>query len=98
MPGWLIELETPHTKVLRTDGDLTAHANHACQQIGDWVRVIDRNPRLNAAGEFDFLLGDKQRLVVIGRGLEHRKRLLEMRYRDTAMWTYDLLLEQARKR
>lgn len=97
MPAWLIELETPAVEVVRQNGDLTAPANHACQQIATWVRFIEQNPA-NTAPPFDFLQGPKQRLVIIGRGLEHRERLLQTRYDDTLVWTYDILLDGAKRR
>jgi hypothetical protein len=97
MPAWLIELERPDVDVVRQNGDLTAPANHACQQIATWARFIEQNPA-NTAPPFDFLQGPKQRLVIIGRGLEHRERLLQTRYDDTLVWTYDILLDGAERR
>jgi hypothetical protein len=62
------------------------------------VKFIDRNPQENAAGPFDFLVGPKHRLVIIGRGLEQRERLLDTRHSDTSVWTYHLLIDQAKRR
>jgi hypothetical protein len=98
VPAWLVELETTSAPVLRQNGDLTAESNHACQQIADWVRFIDQNSAENAKPPFQFLLGNKQRLVIIGRGLDQRARLLETRYTDTLIWTYDMLWDQAKRR
>jgi hypothetical protein len=98
LPGLLIELESPVYTVFRKNGHLTAEATHAHGQILEWVEFIDREPQRNAAGEMAFLLAEKQRLVIMGRGLEQREALLKRKFSDTAFWTYDLLLEQARRR
>lgn len=97
-PPFLVELESPVHKVFRKNGELTAQANHAVSQIAQWVEFIDKDAKRNAVGEFAFLAGPKLRLVIIGRGLDHRPRLLDTRFRDTTIWTYDLLLDQARLR
>lgn len=97
-PALLIELESPTHKVFRADGHLTAPASHAVAQISDWVRIIDQDSARNASGRFSFLAGPKERLVVIGRGLEHREQMLNSRFSGTTIWTYDLLLEEARGR
>jgi hypothetical protein len=91
----LIELESPHCKVFRKDGEFTQAVNHARHQISEWVSFIDCEPQSNAAGDFAFLAGPKDRLIIIGKGLEHRDRLLATRRDDTLVWTYDLLLEEA---
>lgn len=97
MPALLIELESPSSKAFRKNGEPTAEANHACGQIAEWIKFIDSNPQENASGEFKFLIGPKQRLVIISRGLEPQAQMLDSRYRDTLIWTYDLLLDQAKK-
>ena len=94
----LIELESPVYNIFRKNGDLTAEANHAKGQIAGWVSFIDQDARTNASGEFSFLAGPKQRLVVMGRGLEDRSRLENTRFSDTTFWTYELLLAHARER
>jgi hypothetical protein len=98
LPPILIELESPVHRVCRKDGELTRETNHAKSQIAEWVSFIDKNPATNASGDFSFLSGPKQRLVIIGKGLEHRDKLIESKYTDTTIWTYDLLLEEARSR
>lgn len=98
MPAWLIELESPAAPVFKKNGDLTYEANHAKGQITEWDQFITLDPARNAAGEFAFLAGPRQRLVVIGRGLQHRDLMLRSRFSDTIIWTYDLLLEQAIER
>jgi hypothetical protein len=45
-----------------------------------------------------FLTGEKQGLVIIGRGLGDREQLLETKFGETVVWTYDLLLDEARGR
>lgn len=97
-PPLLIELESPVHKVFTKKGDLTASVNHAKGQIAEWVDIIDTAPHLNATGEFSFLSGPKQRLVIIGRGLEHKEMLVSTKRSDTTIWTYELLLEEAKKR
>ena len=94
-PALLIELESPRSKLYRKNGELTAEANHAREQIGRWVRFIDEEPA-NSEGEMGFLKGTKERLIIMGRGLD---RLDEMRasiYADTRIWTYDVLLSEAK--
>jgi hypothetical protein len=97
-PALLIELESPSHRVLRKDGHLTAASAHAVGQVADWVRIIDSDAKHNASGELSFLAGPKDRLIVIGRGVEHREALLNSRFSGTTLWTYDLLWEQARTR
>lgn len=94
----LIELESPVSQIFRRNGDLTAQANHAKGQIAEWVSFIDQDARTNASEEFSFLAGPKQRLVVMGRGLEERDKLEKTRFSDTIFWTYELLLAHARER
>jgi len=98
-PALLIELESPVHRVFRADGHLTSEATHAKGQIAEWIWFIEQEPPKDAQGEMGFLLGKKDRLVVIGRGLEHRDALLrESAATDTGLWTYDLLLQQAKER
>lgn len=98
LPALLVELEAPVHRILRKDGGLTAEATHARDQIAEWVSFIDQDAQRNAGGEMNFLAGPKQRLVVIGRGVEDQATLLRQRFTDTSFWTYDLLLQQARLR
>lgn len=95
LPALLVELESPVHKVFRKNGELTAEANHAKNQIAEWVAFIDQDAQRNASGDFAFLAGPKQRLVIMGRGMEHREKLLRTKFTDTTIWTYDLLLEHA---
>lgn len=98
LPPLLIELESPVHRVFRKNGQVTDEVTHAKKQVAEWVWFIERDPQRNAEGEMSFLAGPKQRLVVIGAGLEFREALLqESATTDTSVWTYDLLLEQAKE-
>lgn len=98
LPALLVELEAPVHKILTKKGELTKEAQHARHQIGEWVAAIDRVPHKNAVGPMAFLSGPKARLVVIGRGLDQKERLLQERFNDTVFWTWDMLLQAARER
>ncbi len=96
-PPMLIELENPKSKMFTSKGELSSKANHAKHQIADWVRFIDLNPE-NCKGEMSFLQGQKRtRLVIMGRGLGFYKEMSDSRYTDTIMWTYDMLLKEAKE-
>ncbi len=96
LPSMLIELENPNAKMFKKNGEWTAEANHARNQIAEWVRFIQQNPA-NAQGQFSFLSGPKQqRLVIMGRGLEHLDAMINSKYQDTIMWTYDVLVKEAK--
>ena len=96
LPSMLIELENPNARMFKKNGEWTAEANHARNQISEWVRFIQQNPA-NTQGEFSFLGGPKQqRLVIMGRGLEHLDEMINSKYQDTVMWTYDLLAKEAK--
>ena len=94
----LIELESPVHKVLTKNHDLTAQVNHARQQISEWVQFIDSDASRNASGDYSFLVGPKERLIIIGKGLEHHDRLLNTRFDGTLVWTYDMFIEEGRRR
>ena len=98
LPPMLIELESPVHEILTKRGDLTAPANHARQRISEWVSFIEGDPLRNASGENSFLTGPKERLVIIGRGLEHRQRLIQTKFDGITFWTYSILIEEARNR
>lgn len=97
LPALLVELENPAVKIFKKSSELTAEANHARNQISEWIRFIEQNPE-NTDGEMDFLNGPKQRLVIMGRGLEFLKEMVNSKYTDTIMWTYDLFLKEAKDR
>jgi hypothetical protein len=96
-PAVLVELENPSKKIYRKNGELTAEANHARNQIAEWVRFIEGNPA-NGQETMAFLRGPKQRLIVMGTGLEYRDRMIDSKYTDTIQWTYDMLALEARGR
>jgi len=98
LPPILIELESPVHKILTKTNDLTAAANHARKQISEWVSFIEKDPIRNASGENSFLIGPKERLVVIGRGLENTARLIDTKFDGVTFWTYSMLLEEAKTR
>ena len=98
LPPMLIELESPAHKVFTKKMDLTAPVNHARQQISEWVSFIDTEPQSNAQDKFNFLSGPKERLIIIGRGLENKSRLLDTKFDGTVVWTYELFIEEAKKR
>jgi hypothetical protein len=96
-PALLIELESPVHNIFTKSGDFTKEANHARKQISDWVRFISQNSE-NAKGEMQFLSGPLERLIIMGRGLERYQEMVESRYGDTLMWTYDVLAMYAVER
>ena len=98
LPAILIELESPVHKVFTKKNDLTAPANHARRQISEWITFIEKDPVRNASGYTSFLTGPKERLVVIGRGLENREQLIDTKFDGVTFWTYSMLLEEAKNR
>lgn len=98
LPPILIELESPVHPVLTKTMDLTAPANHARRQISEWVSFIDSDAVKNASGKLNFLTGPKERLVIIGRGLEHKERLIGTKFDGVAFWTYDMFIKEIRHR
>ncbi len=97
MPALLIELESPHLPLFKQNGEYTANANHAREQIRSWVEFIDDYPA-NRGGDLTFLGGEKDRLVVQGEHLQHREQMESSKRSDTTMWTYDMLLQEAKER
>lgn len=98
LPAIFIELESPVHKVLTKSNDLTAQSNHARQQISEWVKFVEQNPQQNATNENSFMTGPKERMVIIGRGLENQDRLIDTKYDGVTFWTYTMMLEEARER
>lgn len=98
LPSIFIELESPVHNVFTKNYDLTAQANHASQQISEWVQFVENDPRRNASGEYNFLTGPKERMVIIGRGLDDRERLVNTKYGGITFWTYSIMLEEAKIR
>lgn len=96
-PALLIELESPLNPLFRADGELSREANHAREQIREWVEMIDDEPA-NRSGEMTFLRGPKQRLVIQGERLQFADKMRASANSDTIVWTYDMLLREARER
>lgn len=98
LPSIFIELESPVHNVFTKNYDLTAQANHASQQITEWVQFVENDPQRNAFGEYNFMTGTKERMVIIGRGVEDKERLINMKYGGITFWTYSIMLEEAKNR
>lgn len=96
-PALLIELENPAQPVFKKNKELTHQAHHAVSQINEWVSYIDRDSR-NVANDMEFLSGNKDRLIIIGRGLDNIQEMKNSKFSGTTVWTYDLLFEEAKKR
>jgi len=97
MPPILIELERPGMKLCTKKKDFTCDANHAKHQIAEWVDYINTNSA-NLSNGFEFLSGKKDRLVIGGRGLEYYNEMKNSKNDDTIMWTYDMLIREAKIR
>ena len=95
LPAIFIELESPVHKVLTKNNDLTAQSNHARQQISEWIKFVEQNPQQNATGAYSFMTGPKERMVVIGRGLEDKERLIDTKFDGVTFWTYSMMLDEA---
>lgn len=103
MPALLVELESPVHPVVTRSGDWTYQVNHARGQIDTWERLIDSFPDMNAneenkCGDMTFLRGRRDRLVVIGRGLEASEEMKGSSYGGTMIWTYEMLIKEAKSR
>lgn len=98
LPAIFIELESPVHNVFTKNGDLTHQSNHARKQVSEWVKYVENEPQTNATDEYSFLTGPKERMVVIGRGLENRSRLVDTKYDGVTFWTYSLMLEESKIR
>lgn len=98
LPSIFIELESPVHSVFTKKGDLTAQSNHARQQVSEWVKYVENEPQTNAKDEYSFLTGPKERMVVIGRGIENKDRLIDTKYDGVTFWTYSIMLEEAKSR
>ena len=96
-PALLIELESPNQPVFKNNHELTYQAHHAVSQISEWVSFIDLDSR-NTVNEMDFMAGPKERLVIIGRGLDNIKEMKNSKFSGTTVWTYEMMLEEAKAR
>ena len=96
-PSLLIELESSFHKVFKSNEELRYQANHAGEQINEWVKYIEMNSE-NSKGKMNFLTGPKERLVIIGRGLECAEAMRDTKFGNNKVWTYDLLILEAKSR
>ncbi|EWS64565.1 hypothetical protein Y695_02192 [Hydrogenophaga sp. T4] len=98
LPSIFIELESPVHEVFTKRGDLTAQVNHARQQVSEWVKYVELAPQSNASGELEFLTGPKERMIIIGKDTDKKDRLIDTKHDGTTVWTYSILLQEARRR
>jgi len=96
-PALLIELESSFHKVFKSNNELTVYSNHAEEQISEWVRFIDSNSA-NVDGKMQFLVGPKNRLIIIGRGLNNIDAMKNTKFSSSAVWTYDMMIKEAKDR
>ena len=96
-PALLIELENSFHKVFKNNEELAVQANHAGEQIKEWVKFIELNSE-NAKGKMQFLTGPKDRLVIIGRGLDCIDAMKDSKFGEKIIWTYDLLIKEAKEK
>jgi uncharacterized protein YaaR (DUF327 family) len=97
LPSLLIELENPCHKIFTKKGDFTKEVNHAKVQISEWIKLIDKHS-INTKNKMSFLQGNKQRMVIIGRGLERIKEMRDTNFDDTTIWSYNLLILEAKNK
>jgi hypothetical protein len=96
-PALLIELESPSQPVFKKNNELTHQSHHAVSQINEWKMFIDQDSR-NTQNEMKFLSGPKDKVIIIGRGIENLEAMKNSKFSGTAVWTYDLLISEAKKR
>lgn len=96
-PPILIELESSFHRIFKKKDELTVYGNHAGEQIKEWVKFIESNSE-NASGNNDFLRGKKDRLVIVGRGLDCIDAMKDTKFGENLVWTYDLLAYEAKNR
>lgn len=96
-PSLLIELESPFHKTFKKKEEFSMHANHAGEQIREWVKYIDSNSE-NTKGKMQFLTGPKDRLVIIGRGLDYIEAMKDSKFGSNTVWTYNLLIKEAKEK
>jgi len=99
----LIEIERANLRIFRkSDSELTADFNHACQQVSDWQRYIRDNAHtvrseLKLKGIYE-----PKGMVVMGRSAEIDKPDAETRWTDKknrhehAVFTYDEIIERVK--
>lgn len=72
--------------------------HYTSQQISEWVKFVENDPMRNASGEYNFMTGPKERMVIIGLGVEDKERLINTKYGGITFWTYSIMLEEAKSR
>ncbi len=97
LPPILIELESSMHRVFKKNEELTVYANHAGEQIKEWVLFIESNSN-NSKGKMQFLRGKKERLIIVGRGLDCMEAMENSKFGENTVWTYDLLSKLAKER
>lgn len=95
LPPMLIELENAFQPVFKKNQESTQYTNHAKEQISEWVQYIEENSE-NAKNEMQFLTGTKEKLTIIGRGLNNDVK--KQKYNNSMIWTYDILIKEAKDR
>lgn len=99
-PDWyLVELESPATSVLRSDGQARAEFTHARQQIADWrIWLRDNSQYAQHQLGFEGLDSEFKAIIIMGRRAdvadEHRKRYRELSRDGVEVMSYDRLTEQ----
>jgi hypothetical protein len=97
LPSMLIELENASKKVFKKNDELAQYANHAGEQIKEWIKFIEQNSD-NVKGDMDFLTGPKEKMIIIGRGLACLDAMKDQKFNGQIVWTYDLLIKEAKNR
>lgn len=99
----LVEIEAPHRKLFRKDGQPRAELTHAINQIDDWlVYVQDKGRSVDESLELPGIGSAPRCVVIIGRSAdlspENRRKLkvMESQRPRLAIQTYDDLLSRAR--
>jgi hypothetical protein len=93
----MIEIEKPHLRLLKKDGDITAHLEHAFHQVRTWTQELNdhRSAALDVMGLKLEQVAALRGVVVAGRRPSDEKKLRLLRSVSTAaveLFTYDDLL------
>ena len=93
----LVEIEKPHLRLLKKDGDITAGLEHAFHQVRTWKQELDdfRDAALDAMGLKREEVASLRGVVVAGRKPSDEKKLRLLRAASTPaieLFTYDDLL------
>jgi len=93
----LVEIERPHLRLVKQDGDITADLGHAFYQVRTWAQVLDehRTAALDAIGLRIDEVAKVRGVVVAGRKPADENKLKLLRAVSTSeieLYTYDDLL------